>query len=203
MTTITINAETIAKLEAAGFNRWTKGNMDRLYVNAQTLGLEVSYYKTGNVSSATWQGERISNADARRLLATKFWIDLKTGECHVHSDYNDYCDEHSLEDILTAYVEGILAPEPEHESEPEATETEEETDEEATEDAESEADMMVAIIARYLDREMERERRNESEYRAEGSGRMADAAHERAFAYECAHSFVLGVLDGPDAENFE
>ena len=57
---------------------------------------------------------------------------------------------------------------------------------------------LVSAIARYLDREMERERRFESEYRSEGSGRMADAAHERAFAYECAHSFVMGMLDGAE-----
>lgn len=57
---------------------------------------------------------------------------------------------------------------------------------------------LVSAIARYLDRETERERRFESEYRSEGKGRMADAAHERAFAYECAHSFVLGMLDGAE-----
>lgn len=57
---------------------------------------------------------------------------------------------------------------------------------------------LVSAIARHLEREMERERRNESDYRSEGSGRMADAAHERAFAYQCAHSFVLGMLDGAE-----
>lgn len=57
---------------------------------------------------------------------------------------------------------------------------------------------LVSAIARYLDREMERERRFESEYRSEGKGHLADAAHERAFAYQCAQSFVMGMLDGAE-----
>lgn len=58
---------------------------------------------------------------------------------------------------------------------------------------------LVSAIARYLDRETERERRFESEYRSEGNDHRADASLERAFAYECAHSFVLGVMDSLDA----
>lgn len=57
---------------------------------------------------------------------------------------------------------------------------------------------LVSAIARYLDREMEHERRNESEYRSEGNDRRADASLERALAYECAHSFVMGMLDGAE-----
>ena len=119
MTTITINAETIAKLEAAGFKRWTKNGMDRLYVNTTTLGLEVDYYKTGNVSRATWQGELISNADGRRLLSSKVWIDVKTGELHVRTDFHrSYDEDMLLENVAAAYVESIVA-EPEPEAEPE------------------------------------------------------------------------------------
>ena len=123
MTTITINAETIAKLEAAGFNRWQKNGMDRLYVNMSTLGLEVSYYKSGNVSSAHWQGEPVSNADGRRLLATKVWIDVKTGELHVKTDFHRYyCEEElNVEAVAAAYVESIVA-EPE-DAEDEGAET--------------------------------------------------------------------------------
>lgn len=57
---------------------------------------------------------------------------------------------------------------------------------------------LVSAIARYLDRETERERRFESEYRSEGKGQMADAAHERAFAYERAHNYVMGMLDAAE-----
>ena len=77
--------ERIAALEALGFNRWTKGNYDRLYINAKALGLDCSYYKTGNISGATFNGETISNSQAYRYKAAKTYIDIKTGE--VHSDY--------------------------------------------------------------------------------------------------------------------
>lgn len=109
MDAITINAETIAKLEAAGFNRWTKDNMDRMYVNATRLGLEVDYYKTGNVRNAKWQGESISNADGRRLLASKIWIDVKTGELHVRTDFRAAwgVEEKEVESVAAAYVESI------------------------------------------------------------------------------------------------
>lgn len=109
MTTITINAETIAKLEAAGFSRWTKKDMDRLYINVTKLGLEVSYYNTGNVSHAEWQGERISNADGRRLLSSKVWIDVKTGELHVRTDYYVYDEDMKLESVAAKYVEAVVA----------------------------------------------------------------------------------------------
>lgn len=74
----------ITALEAKGFKRWTKGNMDRLYINASTLGLECDYYNTGNVKHAEFQGHSISNCEARRMKAAKTYIDVKTGT--VHSD---------------------------------------------------------------------------------------------------------------------
>lgn len=93
--------ETIAKYEAKGFKRWTKGSMDRLYIDVTKLGLEVSYYKTGNVSSATWCGERISNADARRFMSSKVYVDVKTGELHVQdrttTDWHVF-DQPTIED---------------------------------------------------------------------------------------------------------
>lgn len=78
----------IAKYEAKGFNRWTLNEMDRLYINVKEIGLEVEYYKTGNVSSAKWCGEHISNADARRFLSSKVFVDVKTGQLHVQDKTN-------------------------------------------------------------------------------------------------------------------
>ncbi len=73
----TINIEA---LEKKGFNRWTKGDMDRLYFSLEKSGaLELDYYKSGNLRSADLNGERISNAEAFRLLAVKCFIDLKNG----------------------------------------------------------------------------------------------------------------------------
>lgn len=70
----------IEKLEAKGFKRWTKGSMDRLYINAEDLGLDCGYYNSGNISSATFKGERISNSEAYRLGAAKTYIDVATGK---------------------------------------------------------------------------------------------------------------------------
>lgn len=74
----------IAELESKGFKRWTKGNIDRLYINAAQLGLDCAYYKTGNISGADFQGAHVSNCEARRMKAAKTYIDVTTGT--VHSD---------------------------------------------------------------------------------------------------------------------
>lgn len=70
----------IEALEKKGFNRWTKGDMDRLYFSLEKSGaLDLDYYKNGNLRAADLEGERISNAEACRLLAVKCFIDLKNG----------------------------------------------------------------------------------------------------------------------------
>lgn len=68
--------DSIEALEALGFKRWTKAGMDRMYINASDLGLVCTYYKTGNISSATFDGESISNSYGRDLKAAKTYIDL-------------------------------------------------------------------------------------------------------------------------------
>lgn len=72
--------EQIAKLEEMGFKRWTKSGKDRLYVNAKDLGLDVDYYKTGNVKWATFRGVEISNSEGRRMLNDKTYVDVQTGK---------------------------------------------------------------------------------------------------------------------------
>lgn len=69
----------IERLAAKGFNRWTKGNIDRMYINASQLGLACSYHSTGSISNATFRGDGISNCEARRMKADKTFVDLKTG----------------------------------------------------------------------------------------------------------------------------
>lgn len=68
----------IAALKNKGFNRWTKGNIDRLYIKPTYLGLDLEYYKSGNISSATFNGDSISNSEGRRLNATKCYVDVAT-----------------------------------------------------------------------------------------------------------------------------
>lgn len=82
-----LNDKIIAALEARGFKRWTKGTMDRLYVNARELGLKLKYYNTGNVSDATFRGEQLSNSQGRRYKAAKTYIDVVTGE--IVGEYDD------------------------------------------------------------------------------------------------------------------
>ena len=75
-----LNEMQIAALEEKGFRRWTKGTMDRLYINAETLGLDVERYKTGNVCSAYYRGERISHNRGSAMVNAKTYIDIATGE---------------------------------------------------------------------------------------------------------------------------
>lgn len=75
--------EQIKAIEGKGGKRWIKGEMDRLYINATYLGLKVEYYKSGNVSASWFDGEDISHAEAYRVMNSKAWIDVKTGELHT------------------------------------------------------------------------------------------------------------------------
>ena len=74
-----LTEEKIAALEKKGFKRWTKGNLDRLYINAGQLGLVCTYYKTGAISSAKFNGEDISNRKASSMKCAKTFIDIKSG----------------------------------------------------------------------------------------------------------------------------
>lgn len=89
----------IAALEEKGFKRWTKGNYDRLYINASELGLHCDYYKTGNISNAVFQGTSISNSEGRRMKTARTYIDIKTGEIHS--------DNYTLEKAVKAIVEEL------------------------------------------------------------------------------------------------
>lgn len=102
-----MNEKMIEKLAAKGFNRWTKGKYDRMYINAKDLGLDCDYYKTGNICCATFQGDKISNSEAYRMKAAKTYIDVETGE--VVSD-NRYLKE-AAEEVLEAVKAEIEAEE--------------------------------------------------------------------------------------------
>lgn len=54
---------------------WECGEFRRIYINTrdvipflQTLGFEIETYKTGNVSRASYRGEKISNTKARKVI---------------------------------------------------------------------------------------------------------------------------------------
>lgn len=69
-------------LKKVGCTEWVHPGTGevRIYVNdlAGLYGLRTSHYNTGNISSATLNGEKISNSEAKRILhhmsSAKLWI---------------------------------------------------------------------------------------------------------------------------------
>lgn len=74
-----------------GGNLWERDNMRRIYLNRDTvlaiIGLEVTFYKTGNVSNAALNGEPLSNGRASRyvndFIYGKVWFDLNDGKFYT------------------------------------------------------------------------------------------------------------------------
>lgn len=72
---------------------WEKNGMKRIYINeqiiTQAIGLELSFYKSGNISNSTLNGETISHSRARDILFDikdgKFWFDLSDNQLHIKS----------------------------------------------------------------------------------------------------------------------
>lgn len=75
----------IAKAEALGLKRWSKGGHDRLYISPENVGYEISRYNTGNISSASYDGEKISNSKMARYSDYSQYVDVKTGELHMRN----------------------------------------------------------------------------------------------------------------------
>lgn len=80
----------IKKLEAKGFKRWTKGEHDRLYANVEDFGLELHHYNSGNISSATLNGEKISNSYGAEIKRnTSIYLNVNDGELYLTDRAND------------------------------------------------------------------------------------------------------------------
>lgn len=98
----------IKTLTDRGFNRWTKklsnGKViDRLYIDPEYLGLELTRYKSGNISSAKFNGETISNSEARRIEGTKCYVDVATKEV--------VCDRENLKQATQEVIDNVLSKE--------------------------------------------------------------------------------------------
>lgn len=91
--------EMIQKLEERGFKRWQKGSYDRLYINSENLGLELSFYNTGNISGAHWQGATISHAEGGRLRYAKTYIDVQTGKVFSQHEWLKEAAETILKEV--------------------------------------------------------------------------------------------------------
>ena len=85
---------------------WKKDNYHRIYFNNidELAGLSVSKYNTGNVSSASLNGESISNSQARKMMSnsfTKLWYDVNDGKfCGTNIDDNIF-------DLATEKIKSI------------------------------------------------------------------------------------------------
>ena len=69
---------------------WTKGDgTTRRYINDwhAACGIEIDYYKSGNICWAAVDGETISNGRASSFLSAKIWLDSK-GCLHIDR-YNE------------------------------------------------------------------------------------------------------------------
>ncbi|KMJ46699.1 hypothetical protein AB204_02465 [Xenorhabdus khoisanae] len=72
------------KLLSMGFKAWERNGHRRIYINIErfeeVFGLKVSFYKTGNISSAKLNGEKISNSKACELIPLKAFYDCVNNE---------------------------------------------------------------------------------------------------------------------------
>lgn len=73
------------KLVEIGCKVWEKGGHKRIYVNGDAaleavFGLALGRYNSGWISSAFLNGEKISNSQARRLLAIQPYYDCIAGK---------------------------------------------------------------------------------------------------------------------------
>jgi len=101
----TYTAEQIIRI---GGREWRKGDRHRVYIGRHVLqrilSLEVDYYGSGSIRRAELRGQRISNSEAGRILASEvFW---EAGELHIRSA------SRYQRDILEAIAAAVAATEP-------------------------------------------------------------------------------------------
>lgn len=77
----------IETMTAIGGRRWQKNGMDRVYLGdfATVPGLELDYYKSGNISGASLDGDLVSNAEGGRLATAvdKVYFDATDGKVYI------------------------------------------------------------------------------------------------------------------------
>lgn len=115
-----MNTKTVEKLVEMGAKEWHKGSMNRLYMNGamtELVGLYVERYKTGNISYAELNGEKISNSEGYRIInaAERLYIDLDTMKICGGKIDPYYIDMFvkaitDLDNLITAQEEKSAAP---------------------------------------------------------------------------------------------
>lgn len=89
----------IISLINLGGSEWKAYGKHRIYfdteIQCELLGLEIQRYKTGNISSATLNGEDISNTQGK---LDKFWYNIKTR----HFGWSRYMSDSLANDLIKA-----------------------------------------------------------------------------------------------------
>lgn len=88
------------KLVNMGGKRWEGGPHRRIYLPLALSGLKISRYGTGNISSASLDGEKISNAKARELDSLKIYWNCESEEVVVAGRARLAAEIHERLDIL-------------------------------------------------------------------------------------------------------
>lgn len=105
----------IETMTAIGGNRWTKAGKDRVYLNhfLDYLPLETEYYKSGNLSWAAWNGERIANRQAGLLRSCvgNVWYDDADGKIHGQWGYGEsrVASRQEVWDLIVAGIRADIA----------------------------------------------------------------------------------------------
>lgn len=78
---------TVETMTAIGGRRWQKNGNDRVYLNGFEVipGLELDRYKSGSISGAWLDDEKVSNAEGGRLATAvdKVYFDAADGKVHI------------------------------------------------------------------------------------------------------------------------
>ncbi|KRL02536.1 hypothetical protein [Liquorilactobacillus capillatus] len=86
------------------WKEWKNYGKNRLYFNVEESPLlDLGFYKSGNINFSEFKGEKISHAEAGKLVASKIFIDLDTNELHVEAAG----DEDMLDEIAKAAIEEV------------------------------------------------------------------------------------------------
>lgn len=78
-----------------GGKEWKKDGRHNIYFNnlREHIGLQLSFYNTGNISSARLNGEIISNSQAKEICTSldfgKLWFDVKENSFHYSGIRNN------------------------------------------------------------------------------------------------------------------
>ena len=94
----------IDKIKSAG-KEWVKGDYHRIYFNNLEkfyTALEINTYKTGSISSATLNGEKISNNRAYKIQT-----DLDVGKLYYDVKNSAWVHTGIDSDILEIIIENI------------------------------------------------------------------------------------------------